>query len=620
MASAETTQPQPPDDAPTRPKVPTLKAAVIGDIHAPSSTQDETQPTSTVFSNAGVIEPVWAPEELLRHWENSSSLNQNIQAYATNIDGLGHRYTPRVDLIGEDATQKISDAMWVENIRRREREQHPGLSSGEGEDGPDQGEPPEALDICDLTPTADDVAEKIAALQAQQRLERARLENFFDLVNPTGSFEALRKQTRQDLEITGNAYWEVLRNKRGEIARFILVPPTSVRCTALDEHSTKITERVRVGLGWDVVDQPRFFRRYIQKIGNTGVWFKEYGDPRVVSQKNGKVYANLAEFQKKCVSKDVPANEIVHFKIHRTGEPYGVPRWIGALLAVLGSRAADEVNVTYFDNKAIPPLALLVSGGRLDDDSVERISNYVKDTIKGRENFHNILVIQVDDADGDPYSMDQGNPKIAFEKLIDAQQGDALFQKYDERNIDKVGSSFRMPRLLRGDVRDFNKGTAQTSLQFADEQVFDPERREFDSWINRVILPALGILLWDFRSLGPQTRDPDKFAKIVVDLVKVGVVTPNEARGLASDVTGRELDPIAAVWANQPLQLTLAGFVPDGGGDKGTAGVDLDPDEILDKALGEPGWSLSEKDEVGSGEQMDLKEFLKQGSEGVEDA
>jgi capsid portal protein len=156
------------------------------------------------------------------------------------------------------------------------------------------------------------------------------------------------------------------------------------------------------------------------------------------------------------------------------------------------------------------------------------------------------------------------HPDLEFEKLADAQQGDALFQDYDERNIDKVGGSFRLPRLVRGESRDFNRATAQAVLQFVDEQVFDPERREFDAWVNRVLFPALGVTLWRFKSLGPQTRDPEKIAEIIVALVKVGVLTPNEGRELASNVLGLDLDYLDAAWAKQPLQLTLAGFPQDG--------------------------------------------------------
>lgn len=526
--------------------VPVVKAIVVGqDVEPPASIQDEQSTIFSEFQGEGLLDPPYNPEQLLRIWENSSSLGQNIDSYATNIDGLGFRLTARFDLDSEEAYERVRDDLWVERIRREE-----SISE-------------EPIDYEALMPTDEEVDARIHSLKTRERLERARLLSFFEFVSPIGSFESLRRQTRHDLEITGNAYWEVVRNKRGEIARFVLVPPTHVRCTRQDEEPTTVHERVLVGMTREVVKQPRFFRRYVQAFGNKFIWFKEFGDPRVISRESGRIYKDTAEFVEKAPKGEHRATELVHFKIHKTGEAYGVPRWIGALLSVLGSRAADEVNVDYFDNKAVPPLALKVQGGRLDDDSVERITNYVRDHVKGRKNFHSILVIQTDD---DPMG-GLGNPKLEFEKLTDAQQGDALFQRYDERNIDKVGSTFRLPRLLRGDVRDFNRATASASLQFADEQVFEPERKEFDSWLNRVILPELNVSLWLFRSLGPQTRDPEKLATIIVELVKAGVITANEAREIVGALLDRDIDPIEEFWANQPLQMTLAGYVPPQGGE-----------------------------------------------------
>lgn len=525
-----------------------VKAFVAGaSVETPGAKQDSAEdPTAGLFGTAGVLEPAYDPATLIVLWENSSALSQNVAAYVTNIDGLGHRLAPKFDLNADDSSEKVRDALWVARVREAE------LSSGAG------GAP---VDPIALMPTDAEVAGAIERLKVLARLERAKLKAFLDAVSPVGSFESLRRQTRQDREITGNGFWEVLRNRAGRVARFILVPSVNMRCTALDEIPTMITEKVQIGLGFEEVQQPRFFRRYVQAVGQSLVWFKEYGDPRVVSQKTGEIYTNAAEFDRKTGGKEPVATEIIHFRIPRPGEAYGAPRWIGNLLAVLGSRACDEVNFNYFDNKGIPPLALLVSGGRLSTDATEKIETYIRDNIKGRENFHRILVIEAED-DGDPL-MQRELPKLKFERLTDAQQGDALFQKYDERNIDKIGSSFRIPRLLRGDVRDFNRATADASMRFADEQVFEPERLEFDGWFNRVILPEIGVTLWEFRSLGPQTRDPERVATIIVDLAKVGVVTPNEARDLASEIIGTDLDPIDEAWAKQPIQLTLAGFRPE---------------------------------------------------------
>lgn len=508
---------------------------------------------SDLFKSGGILERPYDPSTLIRISENSSSLPQNVEAYVTNIDGLGHMLKHRFDLDSDETYELVRETLW----RQRIREAETAARAVNGNTAPE-------VDIEALYPNDGEVKIRIEKLKRQARLQKARIKSFFDTVNPDGSFVKLRRLMRNDLEITGNAYWEVLRNGNGEISRFVYVSPVQMYLTKVDQSPTIVTEKVQASpFGYESVEQYRFFRRFVQSGQHGHTWFKQFGDPRIVSTLTGKIFPDMDAFKEHLKSnpKDRPASEIIHFKIHHTGEAYGVPRWIGVLLSVLGSRAADEVNFGYFDNKAVPPLAILVSGGRLAEESVTRIETFLRDNIRGRENFHKILVIEADD-DGDPLGNAE-RPTIKFEKLNDVQAGDALFQKYDERNIDKVGSAFRLPRLMRGDIRDFNRATAQAALKFADEQVFQPERNEFDAWIDREILTALDATLWSFVSLGPKTRDPETMSSITKEGLEGHAIMPNEARAIYAELLGVDLERIHYGWAKQPIALTLAGFQPD---------------------------------------------------------
>ncbi len=92
------------------------------------------------------------------------------------------------------------------------------------------------------------------------------------------------------------------------------------------------------------------------------MYFKALGDSRVVSRKTGQVFDTVQALVRVDPS-DGPATEILHFAVDSPRSPYGVPRWIGTLLSVLGSRQMEEVNHAYFEHKSVSPLALLVSGG-----------------------------------------------------------------------------------------------------------------------------------------------------------------------------------------------------------------------------------------------------------------
>ncbi len=502
-----------------------------------------------LFNRAGAIEPPYPPAVLSMLLEHSNSLRQNVDGYAVNIDGFGHHFDPVIDFDHADANQRIAFMIWEDRVEK---------------EGPAAAKP-----------TDEEVLERKALLVEQMRIEKLKLDRFFSFCVEDMSFVQLRRRTRADLEVLGNAYWEVLRNAAGEIAEFTYIPSFTVRLLPADKHPVEVlVQRKKTDLDYEEVPRRKHFRRFVQVFETRVVYFKEYGDPRIVSAKSGKVYESkekLAEHEPgACL-----ATEVIHQKVHSPRSAYGVPRWVGALLSVLGSRQAEEINFSYFDNKSIPPLALLVSGGRMAPQSVAKLEDFVEKQIKGRQNFHKILVIE---AESDSNTLSQsGTVKLEFKPLTDAQQKDALFQQYDERSMDKIGMAFRLPRLLRGDVRDFNRATADASLDFAEQQVFAPERDDFDFMMNRRVMAAMGVRFWNFKSNSPSVKDPEALSTAIKDLVLAGVLTPGEARELAEPVFNKALKRINDAWTKIPIQLTLAGVQPEEDGEEPWTG---DPDEI----------------------------------------
>jgi PBSX family phage portal protein len=497
----------------------------------------------TLFTMAGALFPPYDPEVLSSLMEHSNSLRPNVDAYKTNIDGFGYNLDPVIAIEDPKAAEKVGDAMYLDRLRDAEL----------------RGE------VLAPYPTDEEIGKKTEEIRSLMRLERAQIEQFFEHCAGELSFKELRRRTREDLEVTGNGYWEVLRNAAGKIAEFYLVPSYSMRLAPIEHvlHPVRVKRKLSP-FRYDNVVVRRRFRRLIQIVLDRIVYFKEFGDSRVISKRTGRVYANEEELRRDAVH-DGPATEVIHFKIYSPRSPYGVPRWIGNLLAVLGSRASEEVNYLYFDNKAVPPLALLVSGGKLAQGATEKIQSYIGDNIRGKENFHKILVIEAEQAAGGPKQLaETGRVRLDLVPLRDAQQDDALFQGYDQANQDKVGQSFRVPRILRGDTKDFNRATADAALQYAETQVFQGEREVFDDLINRTIFAELGVRFWTFKSNSPVNRDPLDASKILTAVLPV--LTANEARDVAGDMLNRVLPQIDAAWGQQPMPMTLAGSVAEEGG------------------------------------------------------
>lgn len=534
-------------------KGPVIKAHVVGGDRAESLSQALLNEDSEakLHGQYGALQPKLDKKALCRIAENSNNLPQVIRAYETNIDGLGHRLERVIDPEDDGVKEEVRDAL---------------------------------IDAGIDSPTDEQVQAKLDEVVGTMRRERLRARRFFEFASVEESFISLRRRTRVDLEITGEAFWEIVRNNLGEIVGVNFADSCSMRLMPRDKHPTEWTDQVPLtALTWETRKVPRRFRRFVQIVNEKARFFKEFGDPRTVSAKTGRYYRNRQELRNKEGKKALVATELIHFKIYAPGESYGVPRWVGALPAVLGSRSAEEVNLAFFENKSIPPLMILVSGGTLNEDAASKIEEVIETEVKGKGNFHKVLILEAT-SEAAEFGEAQGSGQIRIEvkPLNQFIQDDALFQQYDERNMDKIGMIMRVPRLLRGDTRDMNRATARASLEFAEQQVFQPERVEFDWFINRRVLPALGVHYWRFKSLGPLKRDADTVGKLVLQSHKEGAIVPSETRELLGEVFGQELKRIDAPWTKQPMPLSRAGAGP-AASTGGQAGQGAQPQDELDE-------------------------------------
>lgn len=383
--------------------------------------------------------------------------------------------------------------------------------------------------------------------------EHERLNEFFAYGYAEGSFVSLRKKIRHDIETTGCGYAEILRDTAGLVNRISHVPSYTLRQTVYDPEQVVVSEKRQVGLAIKEVKVSRRFRTYIQIQSGAGreekVWFKEFGDPRSLDRTTGAFSA--------AKTKGNLASEILVFPgAYHPTSPYGVPRWVGNMPSIFGSRAAEEINLLYFDNKAIPPMIITISGGVFSKGTMKRIENLINHKLKGRENFHEPLIIEA--VPGPDGSQTSTAPRIEIKPLTDAAIKDALFMGYDQENRNKVRSSFRLSPIYTGESQDYTRATAEAAMLVVEEQVFRPERVAFDYIINRWLLPEMGSLYHKFTSLGPNVTMNDDLISALGTAEATGGMTPNIARRLLADITESEVDVIDEPWGNVPFTLTLA--------------------------------------------------------------
>lgn len=397
-----------------------------------------------------IIVPPFNPRVLRRLCSENNALQPCIDAMVTNIDGTGFEFT-RDDLAPEDADKD-----------------------------------PEILKLWD----------------------------FFLQPWPGETFIQQRKRLREDLEQTGNAYLEVIRNARDEIVFLRPIDAVMMRMVRLDDpypalktvKRNNTVQRIRVAVRE---------RRFVQMVNTQKlVYFKEFGSDRDLDKDTGRWSAvgTRLPFKKR-------ATEVIHLFINQdAATPYGLPRWINQMPSVLGSRKAEEFNLDFFDNGGVPPVLILLQGGVLGAQTREAIQKQNQAPAKQKSRM---MVIEAEPTGGGLDS--PGTARVTVERFGSERQNDSMFEKYDDKSEQRVRRSFRLPPIFVGAAEDYSFATAYTSYTVAEAQVFKPERSEFDDIITLKLLPALGAAEgYMMRSLPMQIEDITMKLKGIEMLWKTG--------------------------------------------------------------------------------------------------
>ena len=356
--------------------------------------------------------------------------------------------------------------------------------------------------------------------------EKDRLSLLFNYPNAEvgQGFTQLRRLLRKDYEGMGIAGMEVVRTAIAEICELHWSPAYAMRLTPKDPYFTRFTQKVRDENGnYSEVVRHKRFRRIVQITdANRKVWFKEFGDPRVISSETGEVLRQSGHAKG-------AATEIIWIAQDSNYSPYGVPRWIPNMMGILGARKAESVNYSFFDHKTIPPLVITVSGGQLVPETVQILKDTFEHSIKGLKNYHRALVLEAEPADiGEVPGEKAANVQIKVQPLTQFIQNDAQFLKYRDEIDTAIAASFRFSPMFRGKTRgEFTRATVFESVRAGEQQVFIPERRKFDNVINNTILADMGIKYWDYRTKGATTTDYPTILKSIASVkeaMPVGVI------------------------------------------------------------------------------------------------
>lgn len=536
-----------------------------------TSQERDVDPFSRLEKSGKIVRPPFDPLLLAVMPENSTEIGPAIDAMAINCEAFGWRLEPRIP-VNEGTPLEVVKALAEE----RTLAENFFESACQDENG------------------FDDLRDKL-----RRDFEATGMFYVEFLETPgSGALDGVNhlpawtmRLGRKDAELT-----EYVAKKVRKRVRFVEVEP-EVEPEApgggllseppegeVEERSVVRKQRIEEQVAYELVEETRWkrFRRYVQKHEGKTTFFKELGDPRLIDCRSGEVVARekLAEDHGDGAKREPrftlrgdeiviepegtrgfpvrwAANPVKHLDLYSTRSSYGLPRYIGNLFSIFGSRAADEINYVTFKNQNVPNLVVTVANGQLTDDSADRIDEFLE-AIQGDDNYSKILVLEAEPVmEG---MRDPGIVKIELKPLTKEQHSDAMFVNYQKNNDERTRRAWRFPPIFVGFSEDFTGKTIDASRRLADEQVFGPERTRFDRFWTRWVLLELGIVWSTFRSNSPNVAENADLVKLLAQGEKTGGLTPRISRKLIGRIINEDLGEVDpdVLDPDAPFSLTLA--------------------------------------------------------------
>lgn len=381
---------------------------------------------------------------------------------------------------------------------------------------------------------------------------------FFDETYPGESFRELRRQVGKDLERIGCCYIEVIRRLNGELAFLRRLDPKLMR---LVKHGPPRLTKIEMKRNGKTVtaNVMKRWRRFVQTLNGTQMlYFKEYGCPEPLNGERGTWADGVTVAN--------AASEVLYMtRDDDSLTPYGVPAWLAQLPSVLGSRKAEELNLTFFDHGGVPPLMVFVNGGALTPSAAQALRQHLQGG-----NKHTIPVIETVSTGGSIES--PSAVKVTIERFGSERQDDSMFENYDERCEKRVRRAWRLPPLFIGATDDYNFASAYASYLVAEAQVFAPERQEFDELINRTIMRELDPDgKFEFRSRPINMKDIEKQLSALKIAIDGQVIGRKQLVDQLNSMTSLDLrlDESDIVVPPQMAGAGFGGFDPAAGGEGG---------------------------------------------------
>lgn len=402
---------------------------------------------------------------------------------------------------------------------------------------------------------------------------------FVQFCNFDESFVEIIKKMIDDREKIGYGCLEVIENNSGEPAGIEHIQAHKVRLCPKDRELIDVTTTIVDENDKEIeITVKKRFRKFVQIVSAQRVYFKEFGDPRTLNYETGIYDESTPE--------DKRASSIIFFNTYCPYTDYGLPRYMGQLLNILGNRRAEELNYKYFTDGRHIPLAIIVENGKLTDDSEEQLKQAAGDIAS-----HKFLLLEAEGLQKEvslSEDTDKSAVKIRLEKLVEIMEKDGLFQEYCKNNRDKIRSAYRLHPIYTGESQDYTRATADTARQITEEQVFQPEREDIQFRLNNLLKPALGITDVSLRFKSPKLSDKGEIATALSPYISGGAASPNMMIDALGELLGKSFEPYEGEWADKPIALAIKEMELNQQANAQSLGNPLTGDSTSDTSENEP--------------------------------
>jgi PBSX family phage portal protein len=262
------------------------------------------------------------------------------------------------------------------------------------------------------------------------------------------------------------------------------------------------------------------------------------------------------------------SNELLIFGRPSPSSPfYPLPDHVPAMGSMAGDEAAERYQLQFFTNNAVPRLAIVVEGGKLDADTKEYLLTYLQEGIRGEA--HKTLLLESSAGD---------QVKIHLEKLTVGEREDAAFMEYRRFNVGQVLMAHRVSPSKVTIVENANLANSKDQDKTFKEQVCKPAQERWERKIQRLLVHELGPdlpLRFCFREM--DLADEEQIARTRTHYMPA--LTNNEVRSMIDvgpagidQETGDISDPLLEEWGRAPFEAPAP-----------TSGVSGLSEELIDK-------------------------------------